>query len=114
MTRSTAERISDILNSIDRCSRYAPSLENEDQDIAEMAADAVQRNLQMIGEAVNHLPPELTAQYPNIAWPQIRGFRNILVHEYFGVDTEIVKDVIATHLSLLSEALEDALRRLES
>lgn len=59
-------------------------------------------------------PPELTAQYPNIAWPQIRGFRNILVHEYFGVDTEIVKDVIATHLSLLSEALEDALRRLES
>lgn len=48
-------------------------------DIADTAEDAVERNLRIIGEAVTHLPAELTDAHPEIAWPQIRGFRNILV-----------------------------------
>lgn len=68
-----------------------------------MAEDAIERNLQIIGEAVNRLPTEITGAHPEIAWPQIRGFRNILVHEYFGVDA----DVVETHLSQLAEALRD-------
>ena len=67
-----------------------------------MAEDAIERNLQIIGEAVNHLPAEITGAHPEIAWPQIRGFRNILVHEYFGVDVDIVRDVVETNLPPLS------------
>jgi uncharacterized protein with HEPN domain len=63
------------------------------------------RNLQIIGEAANHLPAELTDAHTQIAWPQIRGFRNILVHQYFGVDVATVRDVIETHLPPLAEAL---------
>ncbi len=70
-----------------------------------MAEDAIERNLQIIGEAVNHLPAEITDVHPEIAWPQIRGFRNILVHEYVGVDVDIVRDVVETHLPPLAEAL---------
>lgn len=70
-----------------------------------MAEDAIERNLQIIGEAVNHLPAEIVDAHPAIAWPQIRGFRNILVHQYFGVDAEIVRDVVETHLPPLAEAL---------
>ncbi len=67
--------------------------------------DAIERNLQIIGEAVNHLPTAITEAHPDVPWPQIRGFRNILVHQYFGVDVDIVRDVVETHLPPLAEAL---------
>lgn len=105
MTRGTQQRIQDILESIDRCRRYASSLDSANRDLVDMAEDAVERNLQIIGEAVSHLPSEITESHPEIAWPQIRGFRNILVHQYFGVDVETVRDVIETHLPTLEEVL---------
>lgn len=83
---------------------YVAALDG-DADMVEMAEDAIERNLQMIGEAVNHLPAEITDAHPEIAWPQIRGFRNILVHQYFGVDVDVVRDVVETHLPPLAEAL---------
>ncbi|WP_373285553.1 HepT-like ribonuclease domain-containing protein [Agromyces bauzanensis] len=47
----------------------------------------------------------MTDAHPEIAWPQIRGFRNILVHQYFGVDIGTVRDVIESHLPSLEAAL---------
>ena len=73
--------------------------------MVEMAEDAIERNLQIIGEAVNHLPEEITDAHPEVPWPQIRGFRNILVHQYFGVDVDVVRDVVVTHLPTLADAL---------
>ncbi len=70
-----------------------------------MAEDAIEHNLQIIGEAANHLPALIIDEHPEIAWPQIRGFRNILVHQYFGVDADVVRDVVDTHLPPLAEAL---------
>lgn len=104
MSRSPTQRIADALEAIERCQRYVVALDREG-DIAEMAEDAIERNLQIIGEAVNHLPVEITGVHPEIAWPQIRGFRNILVHQYFGVDIEVVCDVVETHLPPLAVAL---------
>lgn len=106
MSRGTDQRIGDILEAIDRCQRYAGVLENgADPDLVDMAEDAVERNLQIIGEAANHLPGEITDAHPEIAWPQIRGFRNILVHRYFGVDIDVIRDVISAHLPQLADAL---------
>lgn len=76
-----------------------------DADLVGMAEDAIERNLQIIGEAVNHLPAEIIDVHPGIAWPQIRGFRNILLYQCFGVDVEIVRNVVETHLPPLAEAL---------
>lgn len=70
-----------------------------------MAMDAIERNLQIIGEAVNHLPAEITDAHSEVPWSQIRGFRNILVHQYFGVDADVVRDVADTHLPPLAEVL---------
>ncbi len=77
--------------------------------MAAMATDAVERNLQIIGEAANQLPAEMTDAHPEIAWPTIRGMRNILVHEYFGVDPTIVRDVIENHLAPPAAALREHL-----
>ena len=56
-------------------------------------------------EATKRLPAELTDAHPEIVWPQIRGFRNILVHQYFGVDVATVRDVVETYLPPLAAAL---------
>lgn len=90
---------------MDRCTRYLDALEASDRNLIEMAEDAVERNLQIIGEAANHLPTEITNAHPEISWPQIRGFRNILVNQYFGVDLDTVRDVIQMHLPVLAAAL---------
>jgi uncharacterized protein with HEPN domain len=104
--RDAEQRIADILEAVDRCQRYvAVSVADGDAELAAMAKDAIERNLQIVGEAVNHLPHEITELYPEIPWPQIRGFRNILVHQYFGVDVSVVQDVVEMHLPLLAEVL---------
>lgn len=106
MSRPAARRIADILEAIERCRRYVEVLDGiVETELVEMAEDAIERNLQVIGEAANHLPHEVTVAHPEIPWPQIRGFRNILVHQYFGVDIDIVRDVVETHLPPLAEAL---------
>lgn len=107
MSRSPEQRIADILQSIERCQRYVDLLDSDDPIVVNMAEDAIERNLQIIGEAANHLPAEITDEHPEISWPQIRGFRNILVHQYFGVDVDTVRDVIQSHLPGIAVALLD-------
>lgn len=70
-----------------------------------MALDAVERNIAVIGEAANHLPESVTMGLPEIDWPAIRGMRNILIHEYFGVENSVVRDVIDSKLRALDAAL---------
>lgn len=114
MSRESDQRIDDILRAINRCQRYVRSLDNDDIDLVLMAEDAIERNLQVIGEAANHLSAEIRDAHPEIAWPQIRGFRNILVHQYFGIEADIVRDVVKTHLPPLAEALSQHRRGPES
>ena len=55
-----------------------------------MLRSAVVHKLSVIGEAAARIPEELRAGNPNVPWPQIIAFRNILVHAYFGIDWEVV------------------------
>ena len=105
MSRGTAERVGDIFRAVERAQRYVSSLENDDTTLADMAEDAVERNLQIIGEAVNRLPSDVIDTHPEVSWAAIRGFRNILVHEYFGVDAAVIRDVVDNHLAPLLDAL---------
>lgn len=61
--------------------------------------DAVIRNLEVIGEAVKGLAPEFRNRHPAVEWQKIAGLRDILIHAYFGVDLEIVWDIVDTKLS---------------
>ena len=104
MSRGSQQRIADIVQAVAKCEKYLHFLDGDPQ-LTDMAMDAIERNLQIVGEAVNHLPSTITEEHPEIAWPQIRGFRNILVHQYFGVDFEVVRDVVETHLPVLADSL---------
>ena len=73
----------------------------------EMLYDASLRNLQTLSEATQMLPDELKAMYPAIAWREISGFRNILVHNYLGdIDPLAISAVINTHMQPLETCIK--------
>jgi len=76
-----------------------------------MVQDAVIRNLEVIGEAVKQLPADLRQRYPQIPWRSITALRNVLIHEYFGVDLEIVWRVVQKRLPTLKRHVGVMLRR---
>jgi len=71
-----------------------------------MVQDAVIRNLEVIGEAVKDLPPELKRRHPEMPWRSITALRNVLIHEYFGVDLEIVWRVVQRRIPTLKRHVE--------
>ena len=73
--------------------------------------DAVVRNLEVIGEAVKMLPVEIRARQPDVDWQKIAGLRDILIHRYFGIDLEIIQDIVQNKLPLLQEQLRRLLEK---
>jgi uncharacterized protein with HEPN domain len=82
--------LEDIQESAEKILEYTKDLTYEKFSIDNKTIDAVIRNFEIIGEASNLLPDEIKDQYPGIDWHRIRGFRNRVVHDYFGVDLQIV------------------------
>jgi uncharacterized protein with HEPN domain len=76
-----------------------------------MRYSAVIREFEIIGEAVGKLPMELKAGYPGIPWQDIKDFRNLLAHEYFGVDLEIVWNTANKDLPPLMDAVQEIVKR---
>ncbi|MDZ4700715.1 MAG: DUF86 domain-containing protein [Rhodothermales bacterium] len=74
-----------------------------------MMQDATVRNLEIIGDAVKNLPPNLRATYPDIPWSRIAGLRDVLIHDYFGVNLDSVWNVIENRLPELKQHVLDIL-----
>jgi len=104
--RSPKLLIDDILASAEKIQRYTAGMTFEQFTLDEKTADAVARNFEIIGEPANRLPDEFKSQHPNIDWDRIRGFRNRIVHDYFGIDYSIVWKIIEDFLPELSRELQ--------
>ena len=72
----------------------------------EKTVDAVVRNFEIIGEAANHIGADFKIRNPELEWKRIRGFRNRIIHEYFGIDFEIVWTIIEEDIDTLIDWLE--------
>jgi len=72
--------------------------------------DAVIRNFEIIGEAANRIEPDFKQAHPDIEWHHLRGLRNRIVHDYFGIDYEIVWAIIEENLEELSISIEILLK----
>jgi uncharacterized protein with HEPN domain len=98
MPREVDVFFKDILQAINRIEAYTKGVSYEAFHGNNLVQDAVVRNLEIIGEAVKHIPEGLQKQYPDIEWKKIAGLRDILIHAYFGIDKEIVWDVVENKL----------------
>ncbi|MCB4791356.1 MAG: DUF86 domain-containing protein [Elusimicrobia bacterium] len=74
--------------------------------------DAVIRNLEIIGEAAKNIPEAFKSKYPDVEWKAIVGMRNILTHEYFGLDYEEIWKTIKKEIPDLKKAVEKILGEL--
>lgn len=107
MTISDRDRIyvEHMLECIDRIERYVGDERSRFME-SEMVQDAVTRNLQTLAESSQRLSETAKGIQPNIDWRAISGFRNVLVHDYLGLDLETVWLVVAQDLPQLKATLE--------
>ena len=100
-------RIKDILMAIEKIESYIKNLSASQFKKNNLVIDAVIRNLEVIGEASKSIPVSIRHQHPAIPWSEMTGMRNILIHEYFGVDVITVWHTVKKYLPLLKKQLED-------
>ncbi|MCZ6624322.1 MAG: DUF86 domain-containing protein [Deltaproteobacteria bacterium] len=110
MPRDYKVFLDDILGAIAKVRRYTAGFSQEEFFKDEKTLDAVARNLEIIGEAVKKIPPRLRTQYPSVDWKKVAGLRDILVHEYFGIDSEIIWDILQNKLPGLEKQVQRMLQ----
>jgi uncharacterized protein with HEPN domain len=103
MLRDFKVLLDDILEASQRIRSYTDGLSLSDLRADQKTIDAVVRNLEVMGEAIKKLPAEIRDRHPDVPWKKIAGLRDILIHEYFGIDLDIIWDVVQTKLPALTE-----------
>jgi uncharacterized protein with HEPN domain len=102
--------LSDILDSGRAIQEYIKEMSFDEFCKDRKTYSAVIREFEVIGEAVGKLSGELKIRHPNVGWQDIKDFRNLLIHEYFGVDLEIVWRVVQDDLPALMDAVNEISR----
>ena len=111
--RSDKELLLDILEAIGKIERYA-SKGKEVLFEDELIQTWIVYHFQIIGEAANHLSDSLQEEHPDIPWPDIVAMRNVLVHQYFGIDLEQIWDTTNIDLPVLKANVEKILKDRDS
>jgi len=107
MSRRSSLRILDILDAIDRIVSYVGGMSYDDFLADRKTQDAVTRNIEIIGEAARTLPEDFKERHADIAWDEIVGMRNVIVHQYFGILPDVVWDVIKHELPTLRSQIAE-------
>ena len=90
--------IDDIIEAIEKIQRYVLSKSFQQFSSDSLLVDGVIRNLAIIGEAVKNIPAEIRRKYPDIEWKKIAGLRDLLVHQYSGINDAIIWDIVSNKL----------------
>ncbi len=102
--------VQDILEAIGRIEQYLEGLTFEQFSKDIKTTDAVIRNFAIIGKAAKNIPVNVKREHPEIAWKRVAGMRDKLIHEYFGVDLQIIWDTSKIDLATSKPLLEQLLK----
>jgi uncharacterized protein with HEPN domain len=100
-----------MLQSIELIREYTQDITQSEFQSDQKTIDAVLRNLEIIGEAARHVPDTVTKAHPDIPWNEMRAIRNIVVHEYFGVNLNIIWHTTQVNLPSIIDKLKIILRK---
>jgi len=106
--------LSHILESADLIESYVRGLDLKTFRQDQQRQDAVVRRIEIMGEAVKNLPAALRTSNPHVPWSRIAGMRDKVIHDYFGVDTELVWTVATTQLAQLRTDVQTILSKLQA
>lgn len=108
--RADIEFLEDTKEAVLRINTYTGNLSYEQFLGDKKTQDAVVRNLEIIGEAAKNISEQLKNKYPQIRWKDLAGVRDKLIHHYFGVNFDIVWNIVKQELPELLSQLEEILR----
>jgi uncharacterized protein with HEPN domain len=91
-------RLQHILDALETIERYTQGLTLADFTSNSLYSDATARQLEIIGEASNRLSEAILVGNPTVPWAKIIGLRNMLIHEYFGIDTVAIWKIVQNNL----------------
>ncbi|MEO5911489.1 MAG: DUF86 domain-containing protein [Pelobium sp.] len=103
--RETKLLLGDILDSLNKIEIYTSGLSYEEYESDSKTKDAVERNFEIIGEASSRIPDDYKVLNPDIEWRILKDFRNFIIHEYFGINNQIVWDTVKLRLPELKEQI---------
>jgi uncharacterized protein with HEPN domain len=104
--RVDAFLLEDISESIQNILQFTEGMDFEQFDSDIKTRHAVQHNFMIIGEAAFRISESLKQKHPNVQWRSIKDFRNVIVHDYFGIDTAIIWEIIQNDLKDLMEHIK--------
>ena len=105
--------LADIIEAMAKIQRYTDGLTFESFAANEMVVDAVNRNLEIIGEAARSIPESIRNSNSQIPWQRMIGLRNIVIHEYFGIDLNIVWEIVRVNIPETRPLMEAMLKAME-
>jgi len=112
MTRSPRFWLEDIIEAAELIGRYLTGLSFEEFEEDVEKQDAVARRLEIIGQAVKELPENLREAHPSVEWRAIAGARDIVAHEYFRIDLELVWGMATKDVPKLLGQVREILQQL--
>lgn len=113
MKRTYKDYILDILSSIQELGEFTEGIDLEEFVKDKKTVNAVIRSLEVMGEAAKKIPSEIRDKYPSIPWKYMASMRDKLIHEYHGIDLEIVWEVIKKEIPPLQSKFEKILKEIE-
>jgi uncharacterized protein with HEPN domain len=111
MSRDEVMYLRDIVESCGRIRQYTQGLSRAGLIGDQKTYDAVVRNLEIIGEAAKHVSDDLRRELAEIQWRKIAGMRDMLAHAYFGIDNDILWDVVSNKIPQLTRSIDGFLQR---
>jgi uncharacterized protein with HEPN domain len=105
--------LADMMDAIVKIEKWTSGISSAKFLADGLLQDAVVRNLEILGEAAKNIPDEVRSRYPGIPWKRIAGFRDIAIHDYFGVDLEIVWKILTEGIIAVKPSLEKAILEMK-
>lgn len=107
MPRDSRVYLEDMLAAAEKVARYAAGMTRAALADDPKTLDAILRNLEVIGEAAKNVPAAVRKTCPRIEWQKVAGLRDLLIHQYFGIDLDIIWDIVQNKVPRLTEDLRE-------